>query len=435
MIKWNLKALAISTLKDHPKNPRQIHKDQVERLSALMEKFGMIDKPIINADYTIIGGHQRIRILKKKKEKYIECWVAEEQLSDEEVDELCIGLNLHQGAWDFDILANQWDVVDLLKYGFTEEQLLGLTKEEEDFDPSDDENQTNDVGSDDDAFTKIGDIYDLGNHRLICGDSCDPSIVSNLLGQEKPILMVTDPPYGVEYDASWKEKKGKKIGKWSVSNVKWSKGVVKNDDRADWAEAYRLFPGKVCYVWHADKMSCIVEKNLQDCDFVVVNQIIWVKQLGFGRGDYHPYHEPCWYCVKKGSNHNWQGDRKQRTVWEIQNRSACGDTSNIEEATGHSTQKPLECMARPIRNNTAEGEGVYDPFLGSGTTLIAAEKLNRRCFGIELSAAYCDVIVKRFYKFIKKKGEEPKILKNGEPIDMSIYFVQDKENNIEHMAC
>lgn len=131
MINWRLESVEINTLKDHPKNPRQIHKDQLEKLSSLMEKFGMIDKPIINADYTIIGGHQRIRIMKKKKAKFISCWIAEEQLSDAQVDELCIGLNLFNGEFDFDILANEWEILDLLKYGFTESQLLGICNEED----------------------------------------------------------------------------------------------------------------------------------------------------------------------------------------------------------------------------------------------------------------------------------------------------------------
>ncbi len=130
MIKWKLEELSIKLLKEHPKNPRQIKKDQFQRLGALIDKFGLIDKPILNKDFTIIGGHQRIRVLKKKKVKFVECWVAEEQLSDEQVDELCIGLNLHQGSFDFDILANQWDPIALLNYGFTEEQLLGECKEE-----------------------------------------------------------------------------------------------------------------------------------------------------------------------------------------------------------------------------------------------------------------------------------------------------------------
>lgn len=132
MFKWNLKEVSIKSLKDHPKNPRQIGKDQFQHLSDLIAKFGLIDKPIINNDYTIIGGHQRIKVLKKQKVKFLECWVAETQLSDSEIDELCIGLNLHQGQWDWDVLANSFDPLDLLQYGFSEEQLLGSCQEDVD---------------------------------------------------------------------------------------------------------------------------------------------------------------------------------------------------------------------------------------------------------------------------------------------------------------
>jgi len=130
LIKWKLEELPIKSLKEHPKNPRQIKKDQFDRLSNFIDKFGLIDKPIINTDMTIIGGHQRIRALKKKKIKTVECWVADRELLDEEVDELCIGLNLHQGSFDYDLLGNLWDPLELLGYGFTEEQLLGSCQEE-----------------------------------------------------------------------------------------------------------------------------------------------------------------------------------------------------------------------------------------------------------------------------------------------------------------
>ena len=130
MIKWNLQTLALNDLKEHPKNPRQIDKDKFQHLAELIAKFGLIDKPIVNKDFTIIGGHQRIKVLKKAKVKSVECWVAEEQLSDAEVDELCVGLNLHQGKFDYDILGNLWDPISLLEYGFSEEQLLGSCHEE-----------------------------------------------------------------------------------------------------------------------------------------------------------------------------------------------------------------------------------------------------------------------------------------------------------------
>jgi len=142
MIEWTLKELAIKDLKEHPKNPRQIAKQQFEHLENLIAKFGLIDKPIVNADMTLIGGHQRIRVLKKRKQKKVECWVANNFLSDEEVDELCIGLNLHQGRFDFDILANEWEPIDLLKYGFNEEQLLGTCKEAQDVLESEEKNSS-----------------------------------------------------------------------------------------------------------------------------------------------------------------------------------------------------------------------------------------------------------------------------------------------------
>ena len=413
---WTLKELPIKALKDHAKNPRHISKENVERLSKTIEKFGLIDKPIVNADMTIIGGHQRVKVLKKKKIKTVECWVADEQLEQGDLDELCIGLNLHQGSWDYDILANQWDAVKLLEYGFDEEKLMGMAKEAEQIlNDMDGEEEDEIVPSDKEPITHLGDLYELGFHRLICGDSTDPATVAKVMNGAEPILMVTDPPYGVEYDSSWKidTSTARKDCKYKNST-----GKVMNDDQCDWYIAYSLFPGSVAYVWFADIKIVGVAKNLIDCGFEIKYLIIWSKQAAFGRGDYHHYHEPCLYAVKKGCKHNWQGSRKERTVWEIQSRAALGDTSKNEEATGHSTQKPLECMARPIRNNSAEGDWVYDPFLGSGTTLIAAERLGRRCIGIELSPTYCDVIVRRYQNHCKKNGNPCIIKRNGEPFFM-----------------
>ncbi len=130
-MKWELKTIDIKSIKENPKNPRQIDKTKFKNLSSLIEKFGLIDKPILNADLTLIGGHQRVRVLKKKKTKSVECWVCEVQLCDADIDELCIGLNLHQGSFDYDILANEYDALDLLKYGFTEEQILGSCEEQD----------------------------------------------------------------------------------------------------------------------------------------------------------------------------------------------------------------------------------------------------------------------------------------------------------------
>ena len=377
-------------------------------LENLITKFGMIDKPIVNKDWTIIGGHQRVKVLKKMKAKNVECWVPDRDLTQEEVDHLCIGLNLNQGFFDYDILANQWDPVDLLSWGFTEEELLGCKVE--DLGETEEDEGVLEPGKDEDAITKPGDIYELGNHRLICGDSTIPDVVEKVLGGNIPILMCTDPPYGVEYDPNWRIGHGGKAG----NHIKAS-GKVQNDDQINWGLAWHLFPGSIAYVWHSGKYCSEVQKSLEEAEYEMVSQIIWVKQnFALSRGDYHWQHEPCWYAIKKGQQHNWQGSRKEATVWEISNLAAFGKSDNEDERTAHSTQKPIECMAKPMRNNTKKGDYVYDPFLGSGTTLIAAEQLDRNCIGIELSPAYCDIIVKRWIKERQKRGKDFVIKKNGE---------------------
>ncbi len=407
MIQWHLEVLSIKDLKEHPKNPRQISKDQYAHLENLITKFGLIDKPIVNKDWTIIGGHQRIRILKKMKAKTVECWVPERQLEDEEIDHLCIGLNLNQGEWDYEKLGNEWEPLDLLNWGFTEKQLLDFCEIPEE-NLTDEDEEIHEPNKDEDAITKLGDLYELGDHLLICGDSTNPDCVNRVLDGKEVILMVTDPPYGVSYEANWRSDACK-------DGAKRAKGKVSNDDRIDWTITYSLFKGSIAYIWHADRHAAEIVKNLEVCDFDIISQIIWAKQhFALSRGDYHWKHEPCWYAVRKGHNHNWKGDRKQTTLWEIANLNCMGKSKDEDERTDHSTQKPLECMSRPIQNHTDKGDWVYDPFLGSGTTLIAAERLGRKCIGIELSPAYCDVIVNRYVNFMKKKGETTIIKRNGE---------------------
>jgi DNA modification methylase len=162
---------------------------------------------------------------------------------------------------------------------------------------------------------------------------------------------------------------------------------VTNDDRADWREAWVLFPGEVAYCWHAGRHASNVQASLEAADFVIRSQIIWAKpRFVISRGDYHWQHEPCWYAVRKGGTGNWQGDRSQTTLWQIEHQKS---------ETGHGTQKPIECMARPIQNNTAAGEYVYDPFVGSGTTLVACEKLGRIGLVCEIDPAYAAVTLER----------------------------------------
>lgn len=301
--------------------------------------------------------------------------------------------------------------------------------------------------------SQIGDLWILGNHRLICGDSTDSCTVRRLLNNERPVLMVTDPPYGVNYDPSWR------MVRFGGENL--ALGRVKNDDRADWMAAYKLFPGDVAYVWHGALFTHVVAKNLIDCGFDLRSQIIWVKDhLIISRADYHWQHEACWYAVRHQKSGHYDGGRSQTTAWEdiVSTASIKGyrETEAHGEAVGffstrrfdfgakrmnhlqslelhkhdmshwqggnrqsdtwriankdqdcrtiHSTQKPLECMKRPIINNSRKGDIVYEPFCGSGTTLIAAEVTSRKCYAVELDPIYVDVIVDRWQRFTGKKA-------------------------------
>jgi DNA modification methylase len=240
-----------------------------------------------------------------------------------------------------------------------------------------------------DPITKAGDLWILGEHRVLCGDSTKAADVARLLAGSTPFLMVTDPPYGVEYDASWRLDAGLNKQHQTLAD-----GKVTNDDRASWKDAWDLFPGMVAYVWHGALHSTTVATDLVDSKFQIRSQIIWVKpSLVIGRGAYHWRHEPCWYAARGTAK--WSGDRKQCTAWEIANMHRTQGSVD-DGKTIHSTQKPVECMARPIRNHGDKDDDIYDPFLGSGTTLIAAQQLNRKCFGMEISPQYCDVIVKRW---------------------------------------
>ena len=242
------------------------------------------------------------------------------------------------------------------------------------------------------AVTKLGDVWILGEHRLRCGDSTTQADVDACLDGARPHLMVTDPPYGVEYDSKWRED-----AMPEKNTANGARGKVQNDDRADWREAWALFPGEVAYVWHAGNMAHVVAESLLAADLEIRAQIIWAKhQFVIGRGHYHPHHEPCWYAVRKKGTGHWAGDRKQSTLWQI-------DKPRKSE-TGHSTQKPVEAMRRPIINNSKPGDFVYDPFTGSGTTLIACEMEARKARCIELNPAYCDVIARRWEEFTGKKG-------------------------------
>lgn len=228
-----------------------------------------------------------------------------------------------------------------------------------------------------------------GGHRLLCGDATSEADVARALAGVTPHLMVTDPPYGVDYDPNWRAyRKGLWTEGYSVAS-----GKVENDTRSNWQEAWALFPGHVAYVWHAALHEADVVASMTACEFEMRAQIVWVKpRVVISRGHYNWQHEPCLYAVRRGGTAHWAGDKGgDSTIWEIaQGRST---------ETGHGTQKPVECMRRPIENNSSPGHAVYDPFVGSGTSIIAAEMTGRSCHAIEISPAYVDVGVQRWQNF------------------------------------
>ena len=280
---------------------------------------------------------------------------------------------------DFDINLTGFNLDELSEL-FPDDELIGLT----------DENEVPNIPEN--PITIEGDTWVLGNHRLICGSSTDPLIVDQVLKGVKPHLMVTDPPYGVEYDPNFRN--GIKRANGSIVSAR-AVGKVNNDDNADWSEAWALFTGDVAYVWHAGIYAGVVADSLIKNDFNIRSQIIWSKSnFAIGRGDYHWKHEPCWYAVKKNQKGHYSGDRKQTTVWEIPKPQ--------KSETGHSTQKPIDCMKKPIENNSSIGQAIYEPFCGSGTTIIACEQTGRHCYAIELNPAYVDVAVTRWQNFTGK---------------------------------
>src|ERR1700730_7935298 len=236
--------------------------------------------------------------------------------------------------------------------------------------------------------------------------SASPALTSSSSSGVAPHLMVTDPPYGVNYDPAWRNQAGRSINgttrRIAAGTVikpigARAVGKVVNDDRADWREAWARFPGSVAHIWHAGTKAGIVQDSLAACGFETRSQIIWAKNnFAIGRGHYHCKHEPCWYVVRKGSTASWVGDHSQTTLWQID--------KNLKSETGHGTQKPVECMRRPIENNASPGQAVYEPFSGSGTTIIAAEMTGRVCHAIEIAPAYVDVAVKRWQEFTDQQA-------------------------------
>lgn len=361
-----------------------------------MAEFGWKQPLVVDARGVVVVGHTRLAAAAKLGYKHVPVLVATD-LSPAKVKayRLMDNRSHDETAWDLDLLQVEMadlhlEEIDLELTGFDLPEIEGFLAtgregEKADECPALPEN----------PVTRFGDVWVMGQHRLMCGDSTNAENVAAVLDGANPLLMVTDPPYGVEYDPAWRDEAAKK---GHIAYAPGSIGNVANDERVDWSAAYALFPGDVVYVWHASMYAVQSGMSIVNSGFEIRATIVWGKP-GFqiSRGHYHWQHEPCWYAVRKGGKAHWRGDRSQSTLWSV-------PTLDGQSRTGHGTQKPVELMRRPILNHTKRGESVYDPFLGSGTTLIAAQELERVCYGLEIDPKYCDVIVRRWQEFTGKQA-------------------------------
>lgn len=389
----------VNDLVPYLQNARTHDKTQVSLIAESIKKFGFNNPILLDGQNGVIAGHGRLMAARVLGMTVVPC-IELDHLTETQKKAYILADNqiALRSSWDEKMLKSELSMleaegVDMKLLGFDDADLKALMagarggSTEEDDVPALPEK----------PVSILGDQWVLGNHRVRCGDSTKPADVKALLKDAKPHLMVTDPPYGVNYDPMWREGKDKGTTKNRRT------GVVKNDNRADWRQAWELFPGNIAYVWCASLYSSPVQASLEACGYAMRAMIIWVKQqFVFGRGDYHWQHEPCWYAVK--GTGKWCGDRKQTTVWEISNlnKIGAGAIKPEDDHTNHSTQKPVECMRRPISNNSVIGDSVYDPFLGSGSTVIAAQTVERQCFGMELNPSYVDIVVKRWQNFTGK---------------------------------
>lgn len=370
-------------LTPHPKNSRRHASSQITDLGRAMKEFGFHQPVVIDAAGTILVGHARTLAAIDIGLASIPVVVASDMTEAQQRALIIADNRLHElgAGWDQKILDEELrhlmsEGIDMSLVGFAppEKKTAGPTVDEDDAPPLEDS-----------VVSLPGDEWLLGDHRIICGDSTSPAVVANLMTYD-PAIMVTDPPYGVNYDPSWRSEAdlGTALGK----------GVVLNDDRADWTEVWKLFTGNVAYVWHAGLFAPVVEASLIAAGFDIRNQIVWHKgRFAIGRGNYHWQHEPCFYAARKKPK--LTGPKGQSSIWAI---------SHTRSASGHGTQKPVEAMRRPIVNHTVEGDFVFEPFSGSGTCIIACETTQRRCLAIELSPEYVDVAVRRWQAFADREA-------------------------------
>lgn len=422
----------VADLKELPGNPRTIKKDQFEKLKqSIKDNADYFEaRPLILSNRTgelvILAGNQRYKASKALGLKEVPT-VLLEGLSEEREKEIIIRDNVENGEWNIDMLANEWNPDDLISWGVELPDIQTTTEIIEDEAPE--------VNEQEPAKSKLGEIYQLGDHRLMVGDSTKTEQVAELMAGEKADLLITDPPYNVNY-----QNISASIAK--ALHRRTDGKIITNDNFAD-SQAFEAFltdslqnandalkDGGVFYIWHADSQASSFWKSLEAIGWQVREIINWVKdRLSLGRQDYQWQHEPCLYGWKSGAGHYFVDIRTLTTIFDdekpveeltnkelkelVANYRATIPTTIIREpkptkSEEHPTMKPVKLIAKLIGNSSRERERVLDIFGGSGTTMIACEQLNRRCYMMELDPHYADVIIERWEKFTGQKAERIK---------------------------
>ena len=399
LISWAAEKRRISELIPASYNPRKWPDKEIKDLRASLEKFSLADPIVINADNTVIGGHFRLKLLKEKGVDEVDVRVPNRLLEEAEEKELNIRLNRNLGLWDFDALAN-FDEGLLKDIGFDFKELDRIFQLETQ--PGED-----DVPEAKETDIKLGDMFQLGEHRLMCGDSTKREDVGRLMGTEKAQMVYIDPPYGaritefmqdahgVNRSRHWDMIEGDQFENEELQQFleKCFKNISEfSKDNAAW------------YVWHAMLTQGFFTAAAAAADLLLHRQIIWVKPcLILAFGQYHWRHELCFYGWKKGHKPDFYGGHNETTVWEI-DFDGKGRMPSTERK--HPTQKPVALAERAITNSSSRQDGiVIDLFGGSGSTLIACEKLKRICRMMEIDPGYCQVILDRWEKFTGRKSE------------------------------
>ena len=415
-----LKVLPISVLKPAEYNPRKKLKPgdrEYKKIKDSIEEFGFADPLVVNADMTIIGGHQRLNVAIDLGYTEVPCAVVDVDKTREKA--LNIALNKITGEWDEQLLADLLTDLkdadyDLDYTGFDAPEVDALFSniydkkvKEDDFDVDKELKQP--------CFSHLGDLWLLGRHRVICGDSTVEEVYTRLMDGEKANLVLTDPPYNVD--------------------VEETAGKIMNDNMEDsefhkfLLSAYRCMHSNLAddgsiYVWHADTEGINFRTAFKEAGFYLSGCCIWVKNaLVLGRSPYQWRHEPCLFGWKQKGRHQWYGDRKQTTVWEYDKPRSSKD---------HPTMKPVNLMSYPIKNSTMTNGIVLDPFLGSGSTLIACCETDRVCRGIELDPKFVDCIVKRYIEWAGGKYDDVFLIRDGQKLrfdEVASFEPQEADGN------